>query len=336
VDLAVELEPADAQSQRQIERRLAAELRARGVEICTVRPGGMLAHMRVRATPPELTVAIVRVDTEGGGALERSLDFTGLPREARASAIASAADELLSSVLDTASPAASGSTMEASDPMAAASVSPSSVVAPSDTGAGGSAAAPAPSASELPRLALGMGVGAARLGGDASVYSAELLGRWRPLEHLFATVRAGGLRGSVAGGAFEQRSGAWFTGLDAGVELLEPAERFGLAARAGVALARVQRSIDESVFTPVGEGSARRSLGNSWEVAANLGLEASHRAGFLAVTVGVTLLVPLTATAPELPNVTGVSFSVPSDAGFGETFGGQLDLRVWLALDESS
>ncbi len=330
VDVTIELDPRDDLLEEQIQRRLAAELRARGIEVCPLAAASNLAHVRVQAAAPALTPALVKIHSGAGPSLERHLDFAALPREARSSALASSADELLATLLQTAAVSPSGNSSSPSDiPVGELDTASASAVTQGDDQVRLASAAGREGARALPQVELGVGAGAARFEGGARAYTVELLARWRPLFRLSAVARAGGARGRSEGAL----SSSWHVGLDAGVELLQPAAAWGLAARAGAVLARVQRMQELEVLTPVGRGLQRQALGSSWEVAVNAGAEGSFRAGPLAVALGVAVLVPLSTTsAPELPNSFDVTSSV-SKTGFGETLGGELILRLWLALD---
>jgi len=340
VDLAIELEPAEVTAREKLEQRLSAELRARDLDVCALGPGqGRLAHVHVRAPLPALSPTRLRVDTDAGAVLERHLDVSALPPEARLSAIASAADELLSSLLQsTATSAARPAT------------------APADRVAREAGSGSAQPVAQLPSLELGLGGGAA-LFQHGQGYQGELLGRWRPLSRWSATVRVGADRGSSEiNSSFDLkgRFTGWHVGLDAGFELLKPARGFGLSAQAGLTLARVQRTEEWLVANP--EGSSQTSFspaGSSWEVASRVGMEASWHAGSWGAALGLAALLPLTATRQSTPGPTmtndngqfyaliaagpipGISAVERPLSGPGEELGGELSLRLWIALDSS-
>jgi hypothetical protein len=192
---------------------------------------------------------------------------------------------------------------------------------------------------------------------DARAYGAELLARWRPLSRLSATLRVGGDRASArspwliatlpassAPARGRDRSNGWHAGLDVGVELLEPTEGFGLAANAGLTVARIQRTTEAAVATPAGLGRQQVSLGSSWELAASAGGEVSYRSGPWGMALGLSVLLPLTppeATPLEQVALSGIEGQqwdlwtggpAPPGVGFGEQLGGQLDVRLWVAL----
>src|SRR5688572_2314671 len=91
VELTIALAPQEAATRRELEQRLAAELRARDLDVCGPEERvAELAHVQVVAPLPELSPTLVRVRTADSPALERNLNLAELPRKARPSAIASA------------------------------------------------------------------------------------------------------------------------------------------------------------------------------------------------------------------------------------------------------
>jgi hypothetical protein len=131
--------------------------------------------------------------------------------------------------------------------------------------------------------------------------------------------------------------------LEAGVDLLDPASAFGLAAQGGLVLARLERTQEyNAVATPVGLGTRLEPLGSSWESAASVGLEGSFRAGAFGMALSLVALVPLSPEprgAPPQSSIPSDSYVVivtsppatPRPTGLGETFGGELRLRLWVA-----
>jgi hypothetical protein len=350
VDLTIELEPADVTARENLEQRLTAELRPRDLDVCALGSGqGRLAHVHVLAPLPALSPARLRVDTDAGAVLERQLDVSALPPEARASAIASAADELLSSLLQSTATSAARPATAPEDSVAREAV----------------AGSPQPVA-QLPSLELGVGGGAA-LFQHGQGYQGELLGRWRPFSRWSATVRVGADRGSSEintrvselNTSFDMkgRFSGWHVGLDAGFELLKPTRGVGLSAQAGLTLARVQRTQQWLVATPLDVSQSFAPAGSSWELASRVGMEASFHARSWGAALGLAALLPLTATSQPTPglSMTGSTdvqqngqfdaVSSPGPIGFiyverplsgpGEELGGELSLRLWLALDSS-
>ena len=316
-----------------LQQQLAAELRARDLDVCPLGPGqGSVAHVHVRAPLPELSPTRLRIHTDAGVVLERNLDLAALPAEARPSAIASAADELLSSLLQGAPSSATSPAKTATEDRAAGEAGPGS--APTPVG-------------QLPSLELGLGGGAALFKERGKGYQAELLARWRPLPRLSATVRVGADRGSSQIlDPYEGRSSGWHTGLDGGFELLKPAAGFGLAAQAGLTLARFQRTQEWDVATATAPIRTSSPAGSSWEVAARLGTEASFHAGSFGVALGLAALLPLDASTrtvtPRLsgPTQENTQYVLVAETplvrpltGLGEQIGGELSLRLWVALD---
>lgn len=340
VDLTIELEPPEAGAHQRLQQRLTAEMRARDLDVCAAGLGGRsLAGVRVSAPLPALSPTSVEVRTAGGAALQRSLDVAALPLEARPSAIASATDELLSSLLQGAvvSPTIA--------PVAAEQARTTDEMAPPARKQGW----------KVPRLELGLGGGGGLFEKRSKAYRAELLARWHPFSRLFTTLRLGADRrltretpwsAASTGLRIVDRAEGWHTGLDVGLELSEPRQGFGLAAVAGLGLARLELIEEWPVATPVGTGVRRQSAGSSWEAAANLGGELSFRAGGWGADLALSVLVPFTARQQNwqesgLGQVSGdngawdfsSATSVPPGAGFGEQLGAQLDLRLWVALD---
>jgi hypothetical protein len=341
VDVAIEFEPPEVAARDSLQQRIAAELRARDLDACTLGPGrGSLAQVQVRAPWPELSPAQLRIHTDAGAVLERNLDVAALPPEARPSAIASAADELLSSLLQSTPTSAASPATAAEDRVTGEAVSGS-----------------ARPVAQLPSLELGLGGGAA-LFQHGKGYQGELLARWRPLSRWSATVRMGADRGSseINIGSSEintsfdlkGRFSGWHVGLDAGFELLKPARGLELSAQAGLTLARVQRTEEWMVATA--EGGVSQSFlpaGSSWEVASRVGMEASLHARSWGAALGLAALLPLTATSQSAPGPTMTIQNGQFDAvtspgpveqplsGPGEELGGELSLRLWIALAPS-
>jgi hypothetical protein len=335
VDLTIELEPPELEAHQRLRQRLTAELRARDLDVCAPGPGERsLAQVRVSAPLPALSPTSVTIRTTGGTALQRNLDVAALPLEARPSAIASATDELLSSLLQ----------------------APSALAASGDDSTAQARATDetAPPAREpvwkVPRLELGLGGGGALFAREGKAYRGELLARWRPLSRLSTTLRLGGDHQRTGetpssmtptGLRVVDRSAGGHAGLDVGFDLSEPREGFGLTAVAGLALARLQLS----QRWPMGS-LVRQFNGSSWEAAANLGGELNYRAEGWGVDLALSLLVPFTPRernwqswedgGAQLAERTGNYAPVgvvPPGPGLGEQLGGQLDLRLWLALD---
>ncbi len=345
VELTIQLEPPESSAREQLQQRVAAELQARQLQLCTPLAGERhLAHVHLSVPLPELSPTRVKIGTDGGAEAERTLDVAALPREARASAIASATDELLSSLLQSAPSAAASSELAlAAEPDRQPSTAPEQEAAWTPG-----------------RWELGLGGGGALFeapeglededGGAA--YQGEFLGRWRPLPRLSATLRAGLDRGllrqtawyDLSGYRIKERSSGWHVGLDLGFELLDPAGSFGLAPQLGLALARVKLTEERQVPTPVGPGVQYLPTDSSWELATNVGAELSFRSGRWGAALGLALLVPLTPREERLEggslvlgagdpqwDVSQSTFVLPGP-GFGEQLGGQLNLRLWVAL----
>jgi hypothetical protein len=335
VALTIEIEPPEVAVRKQLQQRVAAELQARDIEVCPLAQDPQrVAQVRLQTSLPELSPTLVRIKTSAGATLERRLDFASLPREARPSAIASATDELLSTLLQTA-------LLQTALPQTGQPVSERSV--PVQDSVPTRAALPDPPAARpLPVWELGLGGGAARFAGQGRTYTGELLARWRPLARLAATARLGGDWGRAdASFASPQLARGWHAGLDAGFELLQPVQGFALAADAGLILARAQHSVELEILTPVGSGLQHEDRGSSWEAAASVGAEASFHTGPFGVALGLAALLPLTATVqPPLQmqeNENYVAIAVfterPVTMGLGEKLGGELTLRLWVALD---
>jgi hypothetical protein len=335
VDLAIELTPPDANVQRRLERQLAVELGVRDIEICPLVPGRpLLAHVRVQAALPALTPAVVSITNDARSGSERLLDLSALPREARPSAIASATDELLSSLLEAAPPPVS--------------VAPAPLPAPEQAPAEGAAPTQAAPSSS----AIGLSGAASRFRDRAQALGFDLGLRLWLLSRLSLTARLGvsrgdyGLPGGTANIAIDLSDDApslpdraiydeVHGGLDAGVELLEPREPFGLSARAGARLARSTLRIRfESAGSNVGfnvvsgDGS---DVQHSWELVGSAGMEAHWQPGVLGFSAALDGLLPLHSTSPADLVLADGSFTPRS--GLGAQLGIELSLGIWVALD---
>src|SRR5690606_3094643 len=124
-------------------------------------PAGAAAPPRVQisATRPGWAGASIRMHAPGGPLLERELDVSTLPIEARPLAIASATDELVRSTLDGAAARASGTAGVAGPARLASSSRAEPSASPPSGALDAGASGRGTSAPAQPRFELGLGVG---------------------------------------------------------------------------------------------------------------------------------------------------------------------------------
>jgi hypothetical protein len=324
VDVSLELAPRDTQLRDALERRLTAELGARAIDVCRVLPGNppVLAHVRVQAPVPELSPALVQIRHKGAG-VERRLDIATLPREARPSAIASAVDELLQTVL-------ADARESAAQPAAATPEMP--------------ARPEAARAQQPPWLELGLAGAASRFVGQRDALGADVLLRIWPASSLALSARAGTCtrwsrpseRGEV------QPRGDVHVGIGAGYRLLPLPSKLQLLAQAALAVARV--GFDEqpaklfaapempvTPVTPLRPATAeplpsqRFELDRGWSFVSSLGVEASYRLGSLGFSAALVGLLPLVSAKSDWGDTTSLSH-----------VGAEMSLGIWLAFGASA
>lgn len=82
-----------------LRRAVAEELRSGNLGVCDTPGSGVLAKLFIRTPAPERPIASIRVSRAEAQPLERELDVSAFPAQARALAIATAADELVRAAL---------------------------------------------------------------------------------------------------------------------------------------------------------------------------------------------------------------------------------------------
>jgi hypothetical protein len=376
VELAIELEPDDGALRERLERQVRAELAARSIHVCrgelervvagtggvsradAVRGDPWLAQLRLRAQPPELELTRMRVQTRAGATVDRELDLSPLPRAARPSAIATAADELLAAAL--AAPPTPGAP---------------SVTNASPQSGGDGAPAPPPSepygASDV--VALGVGAAVSGFRGFTSTYGASLALRLRPLPRLAVTLGVGyasgwqALTGAARGEELAAddsvysaravpvglpegvRSSIGYAQVDLGLELMAVGP-WELSAHAG---ARGARSTLRLEYAPevtegrIGFGAGSRSAGfysdprdplpprgrlrdHATDLLGSAGLEGRWRRGAWSFSTSLLALVPLLSSFPDdLELFDGLTHA---REGHGARLGAELRLGAWFAF----
>jgi hypothetical protein len=310
VDLVVELQAPDTTVQQSLERQLAMELRAHGLGVCRATDSDrVVAHVRLYPIAPDLGRVGIAIEIEAARPQrsERTLDVRALPADARAAAIASAADELLRSALEEARSAALRAEPHPEPP-------------PATGAAERSPREPGPMQNvptERPALELGVAGTASTFFGHRQAGGGDLLGRWWPAPRVALT---GGMGGSWA----QSKSSALGSvqandvhgTLNAGYALVPAEDRLGLSAQAGLRLARVRFEV-----TPLGEAIARP--GNSWALVGSAGVEGWARLGALCFSLGVAGIVALMPA-----RATAGSASITSLEGLGA----ELFASVWIPL----
>jgi len=375
VELAVELEPDDVALRARLERQVRAELGARQIRVCRgdldhvvtstddlgrgdgVRGEPWLAQLWLRAQPPEISLAHLRVQTRAGTTVDRELQLSRLPRSARPSAIATAADELLAAAL--AEPARPPTP---APPVATAS--PGSVVAEARA-----PLPPEPYASSV--VALGLGAAVSGFRNSSSMYGASLALRLRPLRPLSITLGVGygsgwqGLPGAARVGELPAnvnavsvhprglpegvRSSIGYLQLDLGVELLA-AGPWELSAHAG---ARAARSALRLEYAPevtegrIGFGALDGNAGffrdpndplpprgrptdHATDLLGSVGVEGRWRTGAWSFAASLLALVPLRSSDPD--DFEFLADSTSPRGGHGASLGAELRLGAWFAF----
>jgi hypothetical protein len=358
VELAVELEPEDVALRARLERQIRAELAARQIRGCrgdAVRGEPWLAQLWLRAEPPELGLAHLRVQTRAGTAVDRELQLSRLPRAARPSAIATAADELLAAAL--AEPA-----RPPTPAPAVATASPGSEVAVARA-----PLPPEPYASGL--VALGLGAAVSGFLDSSSMYGASLALRLRPLPRLSITLGVGygsgwqGLPGAARLGELPAnvdavsvrprglpegvRSSIGYAHLDLGVELLA-AGPWELSAHAG---ARAARSALRLEYAPevtegrIGFGARDGNAGlvrdpneplpaqgrptdHATDLLGSAGVEGRWETGAWSLAASLLALVPLRSSDPD--DFEFLADSTSPREGHGASLGAELRLGAWF------
>jgi hypothetical protein len=324
----------DASLRKSVERHVAAELRASDIGVCDSSASAVFATVHIRTPGPELPRAAIRVSRAEAGPLERELDVTSLPLEARALAIAITTDELVRAAL--AAPARAKSEAPPTDALPSEPARPAEVDTLDSRDApdnGLNAAGRAPQA----RFELGLAGAAQSLFGQREALGADLTARYWLTSRVGLDIAAGVARrlsrpierGSV------QPAHDVHAALGAGYELWRIQSSASLVARAGLELARVgfdERTGGSSTpitaddyFTLIASSpTSVDPLDSAWWLLAHAGIEGRYRAGSVGFGLVVNGLVPC----------------VPAESDWGDTtsldqLGVEARAGVWMALGKS-
>jgi hypothetical protein len=310
VALEIRLARSDAAAELSLARHVTSELRTSDVGVCTPAAAeDVLAHVRIRGPLPDLGEAIIVIESDRGEPFERRLELTSLPPEARPLAIATAADELLRSVL--AESSAAPSQPEPAPLLADRARSPMPEVV----------------TAAHRFVDLGLFGGGSSFFGEREALGGDLLGRFWATERISLTARAGGgvrLRRPPERGVVQPKDDL-HAGLGVGVELLPSEPRIGLLAEASLNIMRVGFDQGDFVEDDVGRvwefSSELYPLDDAWAFFGGLGAEGRLRGGVVDFSVALTALVPL----------------VPATSDWGETtsierMGVELRVGVWVPL----
>jgi hypothetical protein len=310
VDIAIELDPPSAATTHRLERQLAAELRARDLDVCRAKPGEqVLAHVRLRAIVPDLSQVMISVQLDDGSAPvdtpkgfaadAQALDLGALPPDARPLAIASTADELLRARLAESRTAAPEP--EPEQPTVSPELQrPALRIEP-----------------ELPTHPY-LELGAAAVStffGHRSAFGGDLLGRWWPAPRVPLTARIGAAVALSESSELGQvQANDVHGGLGLGFSLVPAQATLGLSATATLRFARVSFDV-----TPAADAIARS--GSAWATVASAGTEGWWRKGALCFSLGLAALLPLwpvraNAGGAELTSIAGIGAEVTAGAWF--------------------
>jgi hypothetical protein len=340
---------AERPADERIEQSLIAELGASAIVVCTA-PAALtsLPRLRIRATLPDWQRASIRLESASAPPLERELDVSKLPPEARSLAIASATDELVRSTLtlpDGSRSSAAPVTDGALDALAPSRGQPAS--AETDRARPGAPTPAAPAASEpVPPFELGAAAGASSYLGRREAVEGELAARYWLSSRWPLGARLGGALplsrplepGDVQPGA------SVHAGLESGFVLWQHPAGFELIGGGGLQASRV--GFDErmtlvetleSASAPAGANftdvaapretrvyEQTRALDHDWALAAAVGLEGRAQTGPLGFSLSLAGLLPIVPARSDWGDQTSL-----------DTFGVQLRAGVWMALRPS-
>lgn len=314
----------------RLEQSVIAELGASQISVCTAPSAApALARVQIRATLPGWQQASIRFERASAPALERSLDVSKLPPEARALAIASATDELVRSAL-------------VEPVIAPAAAAP----APPDAERAGVASTPLEpraAAHPAPLVEAGLAAAGSSYWGQREAFEADLAARYWLLPRLPLSARLGFAqrvsrpieRGGVQPGADIHAA------LGAGFVLSNQPGHFDVIADAAVQLSRVRfdermrleepipfaATADVSDDFPVPFDGATRvydvtePLDRAWALAASLGIEGRVQTGPVGFSLALAGLVPLVPPRSDWGNETSL-----------DTLGVQLRAGIWVLL----
>jgi hypothetical protein len=332
-------EPSSEQLQQieRLERSVIAELGASQISVCDAppAPAPSLARVLIRATRPRWQRASIRFEAASAPAIERSLDVSKLPPEARALAIASATDELVRSAL--------------AEPVLAPAEAPSAPPPEADRPAPLAAAAPLEqreTSARAPVVEAGLAAAGSSYWGQREAFEADVAARYWLLPRVPISARFGvaqrltrpNERGAV------QPDADVHAALGAGLTLWNEPGLFDVIGEAGVQLSRVgfdermksaealgfsfdytDDAGDAAGFTdvvappqPVG---GDQPLDHGWALAASLGIEGRVRTGPVGFSLALAGLVPLVPARSDWGNQTSL-----------DALGVQLRAGIWVLL----
>lgn len=328
-------EPSSEQLQQieRLERSVIAELGASQISVCEAPPPApRLARVLIRATRPRWRRATIRFEAASAPAIERSLDVSKLPPEARALAIASATDELVRSAL--------------AEPVLAPAEAPSAPPPEADRPAPLAAAAPLAPREAPARVRVveaGLAAAGSSYWGQREAFEADVAARYWLLPRVPISARFGvaqrlsrpNERGAV------QPDADVHAALGAGLMLWNEPGLFDAIGEAGVQLSRVgfdermksaealgysfDYTDDATGFTdvvapplPVG---GDQPLDHAWALAASLGIEGRVRTGPVGFSLALAGLVPLVPARSDWGNQTSL-----------DALGVQLRAGIWVLL----
>ncbi|HTV21684.1 MAG TPA: hypothetical protein VMG12_23505 [Polyangiaceae bacterium] len=321
-------------SSERLARTVSAELAASRVAVCAApaRPSSSL-RVEVRETLPAWQHAWLRFESTVAPPLERELDVSSLPEEARALAIASATDELVRSGFATLASGATASTATAASPADATASSPPAPVAvdrrPPEV-------PPSPPSEPFERTApfeLGVaGAGSSYFGQREAVEGDIALRYWlSPRLPLTASVGLARRLWRPTDRGAVQLDADWHAALGAGWSLWGEPGGFELLGEGGLQLTRVRFDLDPSSFEPQ-TGQLALVDDRAWALASRLGLEARARLGVAGVSLALDGIIPLVPARPFDGGAVTAEGVVAQAPAWLDTFGVRLQASVWFPL----
>lgn len=319
----------------RLEQSVIAELGASQIAVCAApEPLAALARVHIRATLPDWQRASIRFEAASAPALERDLDVSKLPPEARALAIASATDELIRSGL-LAEPAPA--------PAAAPPAPLPEADRPTEASAPLAVRDPREASEPAPLVEAGVAAAGSSYPRQRQAFEADLAARYWLMPRLPLSARFGVARrlsrpseqGDVQPGADVHAA------LGAGYVLWDGPRSFEVIADSAVQLSRVRFDERMTLEVPVivaGPGDASddfldvldgmtriydttEPLDHAWALAASLGVEGRARTGPLGFSLALAALVPLVPARSDWGNQTSL-----------DTLGVQLRAAIWVLL----
>ncbi|HTV21681.1 MAG TPA: hypothetical protein VMG12_23490 [Polyangiaceae bacterium] len=321
---------ASAPGSKPIEQSVIAELGNNRIEVCATPTGApSLGRVEIHATLPDWQRASIRFTSPNATAVERDLDVSKLPPEARALAIASATDELVRGAFAAAASdvAATAVSSDASASDGAARASGTS--APAALDAPSAESALAAEKTPTPLLELGIAAGGSLYPGQREALEADIGARYWLWPRLPITARLGlgqRLRRPSDYGDV-QPSGDVHAALGAGVAFAAVPALLDVIVDGGLQLSRV--SFDErSLAVDSGREpglvdaialdirSETNALDHGWALAASVGVEARAQLGAVGLSLVLDALAPIVPARSDWGNQTSLdALGVRAHAG---------------------